>query len=114
MRRKFNKIPKLHIKQGDTVKVLSGNESIRGKTGVVLRVFPTKQRALVEGLNIVVKHVKPTQGNANGNRVEIEAPLHISKLQLIEPGTGKPTRIGRKRVGNSWVRYSKKSGQVIS
>lgn len=120
-RRKFNKRPKLHIKKGDDVKVLSGRE--RGKTGRVLaivhkedkRTGAISSRAIVEGLNLVSKHKRPDQNNPQGGIVETEAGIHVSKLQLIDPKTKQPTRIGRKRNenGKGWVRYSKKSGEII-
>lgn len=114
MRRTCNKIPKLHIKKGDVVKVLSGDKDMKGKQGQVMQVMPLKQKAIVEGLNMVTKHVKPNQQYPNGEIVRIEAPIHVSKLQLINPKDGKPTRIGRKKTENGWVRYSKRTGDIIS
>lgn len=113
MRRTENKIPKLHIRKGDTVKVLSGDKDIKGLTGKVLRVFPSKMRAVVENVNMITKHVKPNQQHPNGERVTREAPIHVAKLQLIEPKTGKPTRIGRTKTEKGWVRVSKKTGNKI-
>jgi large subunit ribosomal protein L24 len=99
---------KLHIKKGDTVKVMSGDS--KGHTGKVLEVFPEDKRALVEGANLVSKHTKPNAKSPNGGIVKKEAPIHISNLMLICPETGKPTRIGRKLGKNDkLVRYSKKS-----
>lgn len=112
MRRSHNLIPKLHVKKGDQVKVLSGDD--KGKTGRILAVNPRKMLAIVEGINIVTKHQKPNQKNPQGARVEQEAPLHVAKLQLIEPSTGKPTRIGRQKTEDGWVRVSKKTGNVIA
>ncbi len=103
---------KLHIKKGDTVFVNSG----RSKTqkGKVLEVFPSEQRAIVEGVNIVTKHTKPSATNPQGGIVKQEAPIHISNLQLIDPKSGKPTRIGRRlNDKGKLVRYSKKSGEEI-
>jgi len=112
MRRTHNLIPKLHVKKGDTVKVLSGKD--RGKVGEILRVDPAAQKAIVQGVNMVTKHVKPNQQNPNGARIEMEAPIYVCKLQLIDPKSGKPTRVGRVQGENgSWVRVAKKSGQVI-
>lgn len=111
MRRKFNKIPKLHVKKGDTVKVLSGDD--HKATGRVLAVYPRKGTALVEGLNIITKHVKPNQRNPQGERITTEAPLRVSKLMVVD-ATGKPTRVGRRPAdGGGWERYSKKSGQAL-
>jgi len=101
--------PKLHIKKGDRVKVIAG--SWKGKEGEVLEVIPLKSRAVVEGVNIVKKHQKATETKQAGI-VEIEAPIHISNLMLIDPKTGDPTRIGRKIVDDKIVRYSKKSGEI--
>ena len=102
---------KLHIKKGDTVIVNSGE--FRGQKGTVLQVLVKKNRAIVEGVNIVSKAVKPSAQNNEGGVVKKEAPIHISNLMLICPETGKPTRIGRKKVEvngvERLVRYSKKS-----
>ena len=102
---------KLHIKKGDTVIVNSGE--FRGQKGTVLQVLVKKNRAIVEGVNIISKAVKPSAQNTEGGFVKKEAPIHISNLMLICPETGKPTRIGRKKVEvngvERLVRYSKKS-----
>jgi large subunit ribosomal protein L24 len=101
---------KLHIKKGDTVYVNTGED--RGKTGKVLQVLVKKQRAIVEGLNMVSKHTKPNAKNAQGGIVKQEAPIHISNLQLVEDG--KPIRIGRRlNDKGKLVRYSKKSNEEI-
>lgn len=103
---------KLHIKKGDTVYVLAGED--RGKTGRVLKVLVTKQRAIVEGVNIVTKATKPSAKHPQGGLVKMEAPIHISNLSLLDPKTGKPTRIGRRRNDDGkLVRYAKKSGEEI-
>lgn len=113
MERKFNKQPKLHIKSGDTVLVLSGDE--KGKKGKILSVDQTKRRAIVEGLNMVTKHIKPTANTPQGGIEKKEAPIHISNLQLVDPKSGDATRIGRKRNDDGkLVRYSKKTGEVIN
>ncbi|MBX2891854.1 MAG: 50S ribosomal protein L24 [Saprospiraceae bacterium] len=102
--------PKLHVRKGDTVMVLAGDD--KGKTGQVLQVFPDKNRAIVEGVNIVKKHVKATQNEAGGIQ-EMEATIHISNLALLDPKTGEPTRVGRRQEDGVSVRYSKKTGNVI-
>lgn len=103
---------KLHIKKGDTVYVLSGED--KGKQGRVLSVQVTKQRAIVEGVNIVTKSTKPNAKYPQGGLVKMEAPVHISNLSLIDPKSGKPTRVGfRKDEKGVTVRYSKKSGEEI-
>ena len=100
---------KLHIRKGDTVRILSGKD--RGKSGRVLVVFPAKQTAIVEGIKMVSKHMKPSQQNPNGGIVEQEAPIHISNLMLMEGN--EPTRIGRVKGEKGWVRVSKKSGKPV-
>ncbi|NLX80188.1 MAG: 50S ribosomal protein L24 [Proteiniphilum sp.] len=103
---------KLHIKKGDTVFVNSGED--KGKKGRVLDVLVSKNRAIVEGINIVSKHTKPNAQNPNGGIEKKEAAIHISKLNLVDPKSGKPTRIGRKLDSKGkLVRYAKKSGEVI-
>ena len=103
---------KLHIKKGDTVYVNTGED--KGKTGKVLSVLVKDQRALVEGINMVSKHTKPNAQNPQGGIVKKEAPIHISNLNLIDPKSGKATRIGRKKDEKEvLVRYSKKSGEEI-
>ncbi len=103
---------KLHIKKGDTVIVLTGKS--KGKTGKVLRMLIKEQKAIVEGVNIVTKSSKPTAKNPNGGFVKVEAPIHISNLSLIDPKSGKPTRIGIKvNADGKKVRIAKKSGEEI-
>ncbi|MCE2788730.1 MAG: 50S ribosomal protein L24 [Saprospiraceae bacterium] len=102
--------PKLSIKKGDKVIVIAGSN--KGNTGEVKQVFPKENRAIVDGLNMMKKHIKATQENAGGIN-EIEAPIHISNLMLVDPKSGKPTRVGRKVVDGKSVRYSKKSGEII-
>ncbi|MDE6153953.1 MAG: 50S ribosomal protein L24 [Muribaculaceae bacterium] len=103
---------KLHIKKGDTVYVLAGED--RGKTGRVLSVLAAKGRAIVEGVNIVSKSTKPSAKHPQGGIIKMEAPVHISNLSLIDPKSGKPTRVGfRKNDKGVTVRYSKKSGEEI-
>ncbi len=102
--------PKLHVRKGDQVMVLAGDD--KGKTGIVLQVMPDKNRAIVEGVNIVKKHVKATQTEEGGIQ-EMEATIHLSNLAVLDPKTGEPTRIGRRQENGTNVRYSKKTGNVI-
>ena len=102
---------KLHIKKDDQVIVLAGGD--KGKTGKVLKVFVDKQRALVEGVNIVKKSTKPSAKNPQGGIVEQEAPIHISNLSLIDPKSGKATRVSIKHEGKNVIRVAKKSGEEI-
>ena len=103
---------KLHVKKGDTVKVIAGND--RGKTGKILVVYPGKSRDIVEGLNKIKKHTKPNPKNTQGGIVEKEAPIHISNLMVVD-SKGNATRIGRRldEKTSKLVRYSKKTGEVI-
>ena len=103
---------KLHIKKGDTVYVITGE--YKDQQGRVLEVLKKKDRAIVEGVNMVSKHTKPNSQNPQGGIIKKEAAVHISNLLLVDPSTGKPTRIGRKLNSKSKsVRYSKKSGEEI-
>ena len=103
---------KLHIKKGDTVIVNAGNS--KGKTGKVLSVLVEKQRAVVEGVNIVSKSTKPSAQHPQGGIIKQEAPIHISNLNVVDPKTGMATRVGRKEGANGkLVRYAKKSGEEI-
>ncbi len=101
---------KQNIRSGDNVVVIAGDD--KGKTGVVIAVQLDKQRAIVEGVNIVKKHVKATQ-DAEGGIQEMAAPVHLSNLALVDPKTGNATRVGRKLVDGKSVRYSKKTGNII-
>lgn len=112
MERKYNKQPKLHIRKGDTVSVIAGDD--KGKTGKVLEVLVAKNRAIVEGINIVTKHEKPSAGKPEGGIKKTEASIHLSNLMLLDPASGKPTRIGRKlNEKGKLQRYSKKTGELI-
>ncbi len=103
---------KLHIKKGDNVYVNSGED--RGKTGRVLSVDVKKQRAIVEGLNMVSKAMRPNAQHPNGGIVKMEAPIHVSNLNPVDPKTGKPTRVGHAvNAEGKKVRVAKKSGEEI-
>jgi len=108
----MQKRKKLHIKKGDTVYINTGE--YKGEQGRVLEVIPKENKALVEGINIVSKHTKPNSDNPQGGIIKKEAPVHISNLMVVDPSSGEPTRIGRKKDKNEkLVRYSKKSGEEI-
>ena len=103
---------KLHIKKGDMVQVIAGDN--KGKQGKVLKVEVEKQRAIVEGVNLVKKATKPNAQNPQGGIVEKEAPIHISNMQVLDPKSGKPTKVGRKLdEKGKLVRYAKNSGEEI-
>jgi large subunit ribosomal protein L24 len=101
----------MHVKKGDKVQVISGKD--KGKQGVILAAFPKKNRVLVEGVNIVKKHVKPSQANPQGGIISQEAPIHVSNVMPLDPKTGLPTRIGYKVVDGKKVRYAKRSGEIL-
>jgi len=112
MERKFNKQPKLKIRKGDMVRVIAGDD--RGKECRVLEVNLAKRRIVVEGVNIITKHLKPSAGKPNGELKKTEAGVHVSNLALIDPASGKTTRVGRKLdEKGSLQRYSKKTGEFI-
>ena len=102
---------KLHIKKGDTVLVLAGDD--KGKSGKVLTVYPEKSRAIVEGLNIVSKHRKPTAQNTQGGIVKVEAAIAISNVMLWDAKAKVATKVKRTRESGKLVRVSKKSGNAI-
>ncbi len=103
---------KIYIKKGDTVYVLAGED--KGRQGRVLSVQAAKNRAIVEGINIVSKSTKPSAKHPQGGIVKMEAPINISNLALIDPKSGKPTRVGiRLNEKGEKVRYAKKSGEEI-
>ena len=102
---------KLHIKKNDTVMVLTGED--KGKTGKVLKVLVEKERAIVEGVNFVNKSTKPNAKNPQGGFEKVEAPIHISNLSLIDPKSGKATRVSIKHEGKNVIRVAKKSGEEI-
>jgi large subunit ribosomal protein L24 len=112
MERKSNTQPKLNLRKGDKVRVIAGDD--KGKEGPILEIFPSRNRAIVEGVNIVTKHAKPSAGKPEGGIKKIEATIHISNLQLLDPSTGKVTRVGRKLNDKGKLqRLAKKSGQFI-
>jgi large subunit ribosomal protein L24 len=102
---------KLKIKSGDTVKVIAGDH--KGSEGKVLKVDREKNKAIIEGVNMVSKHTKPSAKNPQGGIVKKEAPIHISNIALIDPKSKKATRVGIKVEGDKKVRFSKKSNQVL-
>ena len=112
MERKYNKQPKLHIRKGDQVKVIAGDD--KGKTGKVMEVILEKNRVVVEGINMVTKHQKPSAGKPEGGIKKMEGTVHISNLMLVDPARGTPTRTGRKlNEKGKLQRYSKKTGEFI-
>jgi len=103
MRRTTNKIPKLHVRKGDTVKVLSGDD--KGKTGEVLRVSPLKQKAIVQGINVKTKFVKANPNGGNpGDIMQVERPIAVCKLMVLDPKSGKPRRYKKTLVNGKWQR----------
>ncbi|MFC4778110.1 50S ribosomal protein L24 [Paenibacillus sp. GCM10023252] len=103
---------KLHVKKDDNVIVITGKD--KGKKGRVIAAYPRENRVLVEGVNIVKKHTRPSQANPQGGIIEQEAPIHVSNVMHIDPKSGSVTRIGYKVLDNGKkVRIAKKSGEVI-
>ena len=103
---------KLHIRKGDRVRVIAGDD--KGKEGTVLEILTSKSRATVEGVNIVTKHTKPSAGKPEGGIKKVEGSIHISNLMLVDPASGKPTRVGRKADSKGKLqRFSKKTGEII-
>lgn len=102
---------KLKIKTGDTVRVIAGDH--KGAEGEVMRVDREKNKAIVEGVNMVSKHEKPSAKNPQGGITKKEAPIHISNLALLDPKSGEPTRVGYEMKDGKKVRVSKKSNEVV-
>lgn len=104
---------KIKIKKNDIVKVMAG--ASKGKEGKIIKVIPSTNRAIVEGLNMISKHTKPNAANPQGGILKQEASIDISNLMLVDPKSGNPTRVGRKRDEKTGklVRFAKKSGEVI-
>ena len=102
----------MRVVKNDMVVVLSGK--YRGKSGKVLKVFPKQNRVIVEGVNIIKRHTKPSQKNQQGGIIEKEAPIHVSNLMVVDPKSGEPTRVGYKYLEDrTKVRLSKKSGEML-
>ncbi|MEI8280707.1 MAG: 50S ribosomal protein L24 [Bacteroidota bacterium] len=111
MKKRFQ--PKFNIKKGDSVAIIAGNERDRSKPRKVLAVYPQESRVLIEGANMVTKHLKPNAQNPQGGIVQEEATIHISNVMLWDAKAKAPSRIKRERKEASFVRISKKSGEVI-
>ncbi|MFA5542503.1 MAG: 50S ribosomal protein L24 [Bacilli bacterium] len=101
----------MNVKKGDTVIVISGND--KGKTGKVLQVLVKENRVVVEGVNVVSRHTKPSNANPDGGIIKKEAPVHASNVQVLDPTTKEPTRVGKQVVEGKKVRVAKKSGTVL-
>jgi len=104
---------KMRIKKNDTVIVIAGKD--KGKTGMVKAVMPKEERLLVVGVNRVTRHTKPSQADPQGGRKQIEAPIHVSNVALVDPKDSKATRVGIKKLDKDGgkVRFAKRSGEVI-
>ena len=100
------------IKKGDRVVVLTGKD--KGRQGSVLKVLPKESRVVVEGLNMVQRHTRPTQADPQGGIKHKEAALHVSNVALVDPKTGSPTRVGFRFEDGKKVRFAKKSGEVVN
>ncbi|MBJ7677569.1 50S ribosomal protein L24 [Weissella confusa] len=102
----------MFVKTGDKVKVIAGKD--KGKEGVVVKTIAAKDRVVVEGVNIVKKHQKPNNQYPQGGIIELEAPIHVSNVQLLDPSTNEPTKIGYKVEDGKKVRFAKKSGTTLA
>jgi large subunit ribosomal protein L24 len=102
---------KLKIKKGDTVVVITGKD--KGKKGVVQKVITSEMKLVVEGVNVAVKHTKPSQMNPQGGRLPKVMPIHYSNVQLVDPKLDMPTRVGYKMVDSKKVRFAKRSGEIM-
>jgi|SRR5690554_2705109 large subunit ribosomal protein L24 len=112
MNKKINDKPRrMRIKKGDTVVVISGQD--KGKKGRVLKAFPKTQKLIIEKVNFIKKHSRPTQQNQKGGIIEKEAPIHVSNVQLFNEKLGEKTKPVMKKVGDSRVRVCKKTGDEI-
>lgn len=101
----------MHVKKGDKVVVISGKD--KGKQGTILAAYPKKNRVVVEGVNIVKKHAKPSQANPQGGILSLEAAIHASNVMPLDPKSGKPTRVGYKIENGKKVRVAKISGESL-
>ncbi|KRL04058.1 50S ribosomal protein L24 [Liquorilactobacillus oeni] len=101
----------MFIKKNDKVKVIAGKD--KGKTGTVEKIFAAKDRVIVKGVNVVKKHQKPSNANPNGGIVEIEAPIHVSNVMLVDLDNDEATRVGYKVTDGKKVRISKKTGKAL-
>jgi large subunit ribosomal protein L24 len=116
MQRTHNKQNKLHVKKGDRVRVISGNH--KGIEGRILRVFPKKERVIVEGVNLRMRHTRPNPAQPQGGRIEREMPIHVSNVMPLDRA-GNPTRVGRKRIVDPetgrgrWVRVARTTGEEL-
>lgn len=101
----------MHVKKGDKVQVITGKD--KGKQGTVLVALPKQNRVIVEGINFIKKHSKPSQMNPQGGIITKEAPIHVSNVMPLDPKNGEPTRVGYKLVDGKKVRFAKKSGELL-
>ncbi|HET7628999.1 MAG TPA: 50S ribosomal protein L24 [Bacillales bacterium] len=101
----------MHVKKGDKVQVISGKD--KGKQGVILQALPKQNRVIVEGVNIVKKHAKPSQDNPQGGIIDLEAPIHVSNVMPLDPDSNEPTRVGYQIKNGTKLRIAKKSGKAL-
>lgn len=112
MEKQVNKQPKFHVRSGDTVEVIAGNS--KGQKGRILRILTKKNRVVVEGVNMIKKHIKPSAQNPQGEIKEMEGSIHVSNVKLVDPSTGKATRTGRRLNDKEKLqRFSKATGKFI-
>lgn len=101
----------MKLKKGDNVIVTTGKD--KGKKGTITRVLVSKNKVVVEGINMMKKHQRPRRSNEKGSMINMAMPMNASNVQIVDPKTGKATRIGKKKVGDKWVRVARKSNQEV-
>ncbi|AIM24392.1 50S ribosomal protein L24 [Melissococcus plutonius] len=101
----------MFVKKGDKVKIITGKD--KNKEGVVLSAFPKNEKVIVEGVNMMKKHQKPTQSAPQGGILEVEAPIHVSNVMVIDPSNGEATKVAYKEIDGKKVRISKKTGEAL-
>jgi len=101
----------MKVRKGDNVMVIAGKD--RGKTGKILRAFPNREQVIIEGVNIKKKHQRPNRRNQKGQILSIASPIHVSNVQLIDPKSDKPTRVGLRVEKDKKIRFAKRSGAVL-
>ncbi len=101
----------MKLKKGDNVIVITGKD--KGKKGTIARVLVSKNKVVVEGINMMKKHQRPRRSGEKGSMINMAMPMNASNVQIVDPKTGKATRLGKKKVGDKWVRVAKKSNQEV-
>ena len=101
----------MKLKKGDNVIIIAGKE--KGKSGKIVRVLVSRNKVVIEGMNTVKKHKRPQKANEKGSMITVAMPIHASNVMLVDPKSGKPTRLGKKKVGDKMVRIARASNQEV-